>query len=100
MAGSAVVHVGSRHVIRARCQAVPMTGFLLVLYLAGGSMAFDDTLSGEDCHKLAEALKEGGAMQVSGKAPVVVETASCISASGDDAKVFPGFARALVAANG
>ena len=51
--------------------------FLLVLYLTTGELAYDDTVTGEVCHALAEALKEGGKLNVEGLPPLDIESAEC-----------------------
>lgn len=52
--------------------------FLLIVWLVGGEQAYDDTLSGPQCHLAAEALKEGGLIEVEGLGQMRVVTATCI----------------------
>lgn len=54
-----------------------MKTYLLILYLAGGSPAYDDSLTGEACHMLAESMKEGGRIVVDGTLDLIIVTAEC-----------------------
>lgn len=70
--------VGTRHLPRVRLEHIFMTGFVLIIYLIGGLMTYDDTLTFDDCHRAAETLKEGGHVVVDGVGTLSVETASCV----------------------
>ena len=78
MAGQAGLHVGLEHMRCVRLEPVSVTGFMLILHLVGGLVFYDDTLSREDCHHAAEALKEGGRMVADGGGVYAVETAHCV----------------------
>lgn len=52
--------------------------WLLIVYLVGGGKAYDDNLTSEQCHFAAEALKEGGIIEVDGLGLVPVKTAFCV----------------------
>lgn len=64
------------------------TAYLLIVWLVGGEQAYDDTLSGPQCHLAAEALKEGGLIEVEGLGRVQVVTASCIESADEGDRRF------------
>ena len=55
-----------------------MLVFVLVMHLINGDISYDDTMDKATCHAFAEALKEGGSVEVDGYGVISVETAQCI----------------------
>lgn len=82
MARSHALHKRAAYVRGVGLELVPMNtlqGFVLVLHLLSGDMAYDDMPDEASCHQMAEALKEGGALEIEGIGVLAVETAECIS---------------------